>query len=251
MSYIKSAKLMREVLARLESKDAAGAAEQMELARAALKANSESLSLVISMLHGLPNMDTELKSFTDPGVKRLIDVLAVANAHKVLFRDTNAAKQQEIKAMAVRQSELAIRCQKLSEVGEPHALLNAATAQLITAATTMQSSDQDAVKRSQKIVMQTLRYFIIEQALALETASPPPAAIIGDPLAAGPGSDAENTYKAGLISDFVSGEAPKDKRSEWQVRADRNRAALNQNFARELPLEYRGLLKNYYERVAK
>jgi hypothetical protein len=49
----------------------------------------------------------------------------------------------------------------------------------------------------------------------------------------------------------VSGEAPKDQRTGWKVRGDRNRAALNQNFARELPLEYRGLLKNYYERVAE
>jgi ABC-type transporter Mla MlaB component len=32
---------------------------------------------------------------------------------------------------------------------------------------------------------------------------------------------------------------------------ERNRAALNQNFARELPLEFRATLKNYYERVAK
>jgi len=49
----------------------------------------------------------------------------------------------------------------------------------------------------------------------------------------------------------VSGESPKDQRTGWKVLGDRNRAALNQNFARELPLEYRGLLKNYYQRVAE
>jgi hypothetical protein len=250
-TYSEPAKLMLEAAARMESNDAPAAIEQMALAAAALKENSESLFAVISMLHGLPNMDTELKSFTDPGVERLIDVLAVASAHKVLFRETNAAKQQEIKAMAARQSELAIRCQKLSQVGEPHAMLNAASTQLAAAATAMQSSDQVAVKRSQKIVMQTLRHFIIEQALILETATPPAAPVDGDPDASGPGSDTESAFAAGFIADFVSGEAPKDQRSGWQVRADRNRAALNQNFARELPLEYRGLLKNYYERVAK
>ena len=52
-------------------------------------------------------------------------------------------------------------------------------------------------------------------------------------------------------ADFASGEAPKDKRTEWEVLGTRNRAALNQNFARELPLEYRGMLKDYYEKVAK
>ena len=55
----------------------------------------------------------------------------------------------------------------------------------------------------------------------------------------------------GFVSDFVSGEAPKDKESEWEILGTRNRAALNQNFARELPLEFRATLKNYYERVAK
>ena len=65
------------------------------------------------------------------------------------------------------------------------------------------------------------------------------------------GSDSESAVSAGFISDFVSGETAKDQRTEWKVLGDRNRAALNQNFARELPLEYRALLKNYYERVAK
>ena len=49
----------------------------------------------------------------------------------------------------------------------------------------------------------------------------------------------------------MSSEAPKDKESEWEILGARNRAALNKNFARELPLEYRATLKNYYERVAK
>jgi hypothetical protein len=249
MSYTKSAKLMREALARLELNDVSAAAEQMELAGAALKENAESLFAVISMLHGLPNF--EILTQTDPGVQRLVDVLAVASAHTVLFRDTNAAEPQEIKAMAARQSELTARCQKLAQVGEPHAMLQAASEQLAAASTAMQSPDRDAIKRSQKVAMQTLRYFIIEQALILETAAPPPSLSPGDPDDGGEGSDSESAFAAGFISDFVSGEAPKDQRTGWDVRGDRNRAALNQNFARELPLEYRGLLKNYYERVAE
>jgi hypothetical protein len=224
----------------------------MELARAALKANSESISSVITMLHGLPNMDTLLKSITDPGVQRLLDVLVVASAHKELFRDTNAAKQQDIKAMAARQSELATRCQKLSQVGKPHAMLTAATLQLTTAATAMQLSGQDETKRSQKLAMQTLRHFIIEQALVLDTTAPPSSPVTDPPPNSdGPGSDTDPAFSAGFAADFASGERAKDQRAGWDVRADRNRAALNQNFARELPLEYRGLLKNYYERVAK
>ncbi len=248
-TYAEPAKQMREASARLESNDAPVAIEQMELAGTALKENAESLFAVISMLHGLPGI--EIMAFTDPDVERLLDVLAVASAHKVLFRDTNGAEPQTIKALAAQQGELATRCQELSRVGEPHAMLKTASEQLVAAATAMQSSDRDAVKHSQKVAMQTLRHFIVEQALILETAAPPASATPGDPDDGGEGSDGESAFAAGFISDFVSGEAPKDQRTGWKVRGDRNRAALNQNFARELPLEYRGLLKNYYERVAE
>ncbi len=49
----------------------------------------------------------------------------------------------------------------------------------------------------------------------------------------------------------VGGEDPKGGRSEWEVLGRRDRAALNENFVRELPLEYREFLKDYYERLAK
>ena len=247
--FAEPAKLMREALAGLESSDAAAVIEQIELARVALQKNAESLFAVITMLHGLPSI--EIMAHTDPALVRLVDVLTVASAHKTLFRDTNSAKAPAMKVLAQQQSKLATRCQEVSKVGEPHALLEAASSQLVAAATAMESSDQDTIKLHQKAAMQTLRQFIIEQALILETAVPPAVAQDAAPDAGGEGSDGESDFAAGFINDFVSGEAPKDQRTGWKVRGDRNRAALNQNFARELPLEYRGLLKNYYERVAK
>ena len=47
------------------------------------------------------------------------------------------------------------------------------------------------------------------------------------------------------------GKRPPDGRLEWEVLGKRDRAALNENFARELPLEYRAILKDYYERLAR
>ncbi|MFP6763564.1 MAG: hypothetical protein VB858_08100, partial [Planctomycetaceae bacterium] len=241
-TYAEPARLIKKALDTLESIDAPAAAGHMQSVDAAFRKNAESLFSVISMLHGLPNI--EIMAHTDPDVERLVDVLAVATAHKVLFRDTNNAKAQTMQALARQQGELATRCQELSRVGEPHPLLNTASSQLVESATAMKSSNRDAIKRHQKAAMQTLRHFIIEQALILETAVPPAAAQEGAPDADGPGSDGESAFAAGFISDFVSGETPKDQRTGWKVRGDRNRAALNQNFARELPLEYRGLLKD-------
>ena len=170
-AYSEPAKLMREASARLESNDAPAAIEQMDLAGAALKENAESLFTVIRMLHSLTNI--KIVTDTDPDVKRFVDVQAVASAHKVLFRATQAAEAQAMNALAQQQGELATRCQELSKVGEPHAMLQTASAQLAAAVTDMQSSDRDAIKRSQKAAMQTLRHFIIEQALILGTEAPP------------------------------------------------------------------------------
>ena len=49
----------------------------------------------------------------------------------------------------------------------------------------------------------------------------------------------------------LTGTKPKGGRLEWQVIGRRERAALNENFARELPLEYRAILKDYYERLTQ
>ena len=48
-----------------------------------------------------------------------------------------------------------------------------------------------------------------------------------------------------------AGKAVQGHKAEWSSLLDRERAALNENFARELPLEFRKLLKDYYEALAK
>ena len=48
-----------------------------------------------------------------------------------------------------------------------------------------------------------------------------------------------------------TGKAVQGRKAEWNSLMDRERAALNENFARELPLEFRKLLKDYYEALAK
>lgn len=155
-----------------------------------------------------------------------------------------------MRELAKQQSELAERLSQLTEKGAPHPMLTAAKKHMTDAALAFQAGERDALRQNQKAADEKLRHFIVEQALILETAVPPATSSDGDGDSS-EGSDGESAFAAGFISDFVSGETPQDKQTEWEVLGDRNRAALNQNFARELPLEYRGLLKDYYERVAK
>lgn len=57
------------------------------------------------------------------------------------------------------------------------------------------------------------------------------------------------TAFSGLASDPYEERA--GGRSTWEPLSPRQRAALNENFARELPLEYRGMLKAYYRALAE
>jgi hypothetical protein len=242
------AKEMSQALAALKANDAAAAADHMELVTVIYAENAEALLATITMLHGLPQV--EIVSDTDPALVRLVDVLALASDHKDLFRQTQVASDGTLETLGGQQREIATRLNEVASNGEPHPMLSAASKHLSDAVAVFSPIEWEKLRASQRAADEQLRHFIVEQALILET-DIPPAAASDAPAADGPGSDSESDVTAGFIADFVSGETPQDQRTEWKVLADRNRAALNQNFARELPLEYRGLLKNYYERVAK
>jgi hypothetical protein len=247
--HIPPAKLMQDALALLNAGKVSAAAAKMELAEQALAANAGQLFMVITMLHGLPGI--EVTNASPDELVRLVDVLALASDHKELFRNTQVAKTETMAGLATKQNKLVDRCKPFIEVEEPHPMLVAAHQHLSTAASALQSTNRDKIRSSQKAADEQLRHFIVEQALILETMAVSGGGEASPDDPGGTGSDSEHAMTASFVSGFVSGESPKDKRTEWQVLGDRNRAALNQNFARELPLEYRGLLKNYYERVAK
>ena len=81
----------------------------------------------------------------------------------------------------------------------------------------------------------------------MDVPPPPP------PEDGGPSEDAEpeDSELQLFMPGALTGRRPKGGRVEWQVLGSRDRAALNENFARELPLEYRDILKDYYEKLAQ
>ena len=56
---------------------------------------------------------------------------------------------------------------------------------------------------------------------------------------------------SGIASKNVFGVAPEDDQATWQSLDDVDRAGLGENFSRELPREYRDMLKAYYEQLSK
>ncbi len=245
------ASLMGDAVKLLESGQPA--AEQMLAAEKALTANSDQLLVIITMLNGLPAI--EVTSASPPELNRLIAALDLASKHRQLLRDTQGTADKDLPALAKAQSKLTVAAEKLTKA-EPegpsiHPMLVAAHEQLMPIAGFLTDSKKAEAASAQQAADQTLRHFIIEQALILNTAVPPTSSSDEPVVTESETTDLSESDTVGFVSDFVSGEAPKDKKSEWEILGTRNRAALNQNFARELPLEFRATLKNYYERVAK
>ncbi|MDB4734996.1 hypothetical protein OAF62_04665, partial [Akkermansiaceae bacterium] len=130
---------------------------------------------------------------------------------------------------------------------EPHPNIGKAYRHLAEASAKLESGDRDAAITSQNQAADALRYFILEYALKY-VAVPPPA-----PADPAPSDDAEpdDSELQLFLPGSLTGERPKGGRLEWEVLGRRDRAALNENFARELPLEYREILKDYYEQLTE
>lgn len=229
------------------------AAASMLAAEESLNSNSAQLLVIIAMLNGLPSIP--VTNADPPELHRLIKVLDIASKQRRLLRQTQGTAEKDLPALAPAQAKLAEAAAKFT-VAEPegppvHPLLAAAHPQMSPIAASLGVSNKADAASAQQAADKTLRHFIIEQALILNTATPPSSGSSDPVETESETDDLSVSDTVGFVADFVSGEAPKDKKSEWEILGTRNRAALNQNFARELPLEYRATLKDYYERVAK
>jgi hypothetical protein len=245
-SYTQAAKSMAEALRLGKAGDTAAALEQMNIAESALKDNGNQIFTVITMLHGLSII--EVLSTSPPELTVLLEVLALASDQRQIYQQARFNKDVAMDDLVKRLQKLEPRYGKLVQNENPHAMLIRAQQNTQQAAKT--SSRDDSVKLL-TIADEALRHYIIEQSLILDTSLKPGAASSDPIVTEAETDDLSVSDLASAAADFASGEAPKDKRTEWEVLGTRNRAALNQNFARELPLEFRGMLKDYYEKVAK
>ena len=211
-------------------------------------------------------------------VKMIYAALSVASHHKDLFRNTQIAKPDQMTSLAALQRKLASECKLLLPASSTNSLepleqqidinpkldadleerditsiqshpnIKSAHRHLIEAVAKLESGDRDAAIISQKKADDLLRYFILEYTLKY-VAVPPPA----PPADPAPSDDAlpDDSELQLFLPGSLTGKRPKGGRVEWEVLGRRDRAALNENFARELPLEYRAILKNYYEQLTE
>lgn len=252
----------------LADADGDAASKEMLLAQQALKDSTAMISNIMERL-------TLILAAGEPGaevpaeVQLLREVLATAAKQKVVYRLSNAAQPQIPADLEAQLTSIDEQLQPLIKMSETHKLpldddevdaavddepgnlhrnLQQACEALREAADAVKTADAQLVHAKQEQAAQALRSFIVEYAmLFVNPPAPPPPA---DPAPSDAFTESEDTM-ALFMPGAVMGQRPADGRLEWEVLGKRDRAALNENFARELPLEYREILKNYYERLAK
>jgi hypothetical protein len=266
--FSRAARTMTEVVSRLSSDDRVAAVEQMEQAEAELSADTEELLKLMEQLSVILKPQS-MGVDVPPTIQLLLDAIALASDQKVLYRKTQAATPKQAAALATKQRELAKRIEPFikrsqslpNPVAETEAqtarfaLATKSTANLVAAKQHMlkataklESSAQAEAITSQHEAGEVLRHFILDYVLAYVVPPGPPAP--SDPAVTDPVESFGDDFTL-FSPGAVSGAKPKGGRQEWQVLGRRDRAALNENFARELPLEYRAILKDYYERLAQ
>jgi len=166
-----------------------------------------------------------------------------------------AAEKAAAKAGKARKTPAAAEEEKIVAEAKPlppvnlHLNLVAAKQSLAEAAAGAAAGDRPRTVSSQDKAAASLRYFIVDYAIKFLTApgqgaAPPP------PAESEVFTEKQDQFDL-FLPGAVGGKRPPDGKLDWEVLGKRQRAALNENFARELPLEHRDTLKNYFERLTK
>jgi hypothetical protein len=229
---------------------AEGRGELAEEAMDALLADTEDLQLLMKNLAFLitPPPTGVVTEEPSAEMKLLGEVLDLAAHHMDVYRDAHTASPDAMGELAKLLGGLAAKCEALLPSSGPPPALVAAHKHMAGAVNLLGASNKaDAIARQRDAVVK-LRHFIVEYALKYVDVPPPPP-----PEEGAPSDDAEvdDMELELFMPGALTGRKPKGGRMEWQVLGRRDRAALNENFARELPLEYRAILKDYYQKLAQ
>lgn len=268
-----------EARTQLEAGDQAATANEMKQAEESLRTGTDELLKLMShfgLVYSAPQPTKEIS----PEVLLLRDVLQMAAQQKRFFRECHAAKADQVKGFEPRLAAFVSACEPFIEIASQHKRpveavktkskgrqpapetepappappadfqrhLVVARDRLSQAAASARSSAMDKSMERQREAADSLRHFVVEYTMTFVVPPPPPPP--QDPAPTDDFNESEDMMSL-FMPGAVTGTRPPDGRLEWEVLGKRDRAALNENFARELPLEYRAILKDYYERLAK
>ena len=254
---------MESALKLLETGDTAAASKEMALAVDAVASVNKTLFRLNKLsVHVL----APPAPLVPPEISFLVDFTSLATHHKRLYRSTNMTSPQDAAKLSSQQDKMAKQCELFvkryaalvmakslaggqksmkpffakssGRLTSAHKLMQQATGQI-------KAGKIEEAITAQRKAAEEMRVFYIDNILMFMIVPVPPIPF--------PTTSFDDIPDDFMIIDpgSVRGRKIKGGKLEWQVLGRRDRAALNENFARELPLEYRGLLKDYYERLAQ
>jgi hypothetical protein len=232
------------------------AMQDMNRAEGAINVERSEFSAVMVKLVKVPEI---LPANLNAELKLLLDILDLSITQRDLTRALWLADDDPNHSLVQSQIDLLKKLNQLMQSSDNHQVLVAAHDHLSKVPALLKKSSQQPVKqeayREQREAEGFLRGFILEYAYTyvwLGRGNGKKKSPYSEPFREDTIAENKQLDKFDIFQKMaVQGDLPEDQKSEWEVLGRRERAALNENFARELPLEYRVLLKDYYESLAK
>lgn len=257
--YLAAAEEMRRAIDRLDAPDRQRAVFHQERAEEALQAAARALADLMGRIAEITTLERMAAYEAEVHILTKVMMIAVEQRH-VRFR-TRKATLEEMKEFTAREQEHLRRTSLALTTDERAAEMEGLIDGLEDAANVMagavselREGDREPAIERQQEAEKVLRRFIAEllgQILNVMDIVPPESE--------GGGGDGWMVNVAMPMEAVrIFGEAPVQPHqatrigaSTWEPLNTRERAALSENFARELPLEYRSMLKAYYRALAE
>jgi hypothetical protein len=228
------------------------AVQDMNRAEGAINVDKGEFSAVMVKLVRVPGL---LPADLNHELELLLKVLDLSidqqNLTRALWMTTDNPNQSLVQS----QVDLLSQLNELVQVSDNHQMLASAHEHLSNVPALLKKTSKKEAYREQRRAESFMRGFVLEYAYTyvwLGRGNGKKKSPFSDPFKQDSNVEVKQMDKFDIFQKMaVQGDLPEDQQSEWEVLGKRERAALNENFARELPLEYRVLLKDYYESLAK
>lgn len=185
----------------------------------------------------------------------MLDMVTLLHRQRDLAHALSSADAAKRSDLVPRMRKLRDKAAGLVQSSANHRLVAQARARLIEAIGHVEKASYREAAEELHASNVLLRHCILEYALKY---IPEPDPSQAGRLEGGKSTDIHDIRLPDIMLDAldkdwggVEGEERRPGRTEWEVLGRRARAALNENFVRELPLEYREFLKDYYERLTE
>jgi hypothetical protein len=253
--FLTAAKEMSGAIVQLKANDRAKALTHMAHAEEALGKAFRMAAAAYAAMESVPNLIGMGGRPMTPQWSLLLKVLMAASEERRVRLKTHVAAEPAMRSvLAPHQdkiekftAELVPASENDALIAEGHKEVGAALASLRAAARA------DAIQHEQLAEKAFRQYIILRLVGSFNDEGGAVTALqFGLP---GDALDMRTSRIIEIIHLFakaaVDGEADQTGETDWGVFGRRERAALNENFARELPLEHRDMLRDYYERLSR